>query len=295
MIRYVFQKPGKYNVTLPPGYYRFEAWGAQGGKGCVNGTHKAEGGRGAYVSGYISFKTPTTFFCFVGGTGGDGSKEKSTRAYGGYNGGGRGGADTNDDEGSGGGGGASDIRTIDNDLNNETSLKSRIIVAAGGSGSAYWAVGAPGGDLTGYLKINNAANSIIRSNTTNQTNGYELGIGQDGQEHGYTPSSGAGGGYYGGIATDGVEKPVYKAVSSSGSSYVSGFDGCTPHEKYVLRHITMRNGIQEFFSPNGTETIGNVGDGAIVITKIYSYSYEYSFHLKIIHLSLICLIGKYRK
>ena len=295
MIRYVFQEPGKYNVTLPPGYYRFEAWGAQGGKGCADGAHEAEGGRGAYVSGYISFKTPTTLFCFVGGIGGDGSKENWTRADGGYNGGGKGGADKKDDDGSGGGGGASDIRTIDNDLSNETSLKSRIIVAAGGSGSAYRAYGAPGGDLTGYLKINNSVTAIIQSDTTNQTNGYELGIGQDGHEHEYTPSSGAGGGYFGGVATDGIRNPAYKAVSSSGSSYVSGFEGCTPHEKYVLKNITMHNGIQRFLNVNGTETFGNVGNGAIVITKIYSYSFGYSFNLKIMHLSLICLIVKSRK
>ena len=172
MPRKIFQTPEKYRVTLNQGYYRFQCWGAQGGSGCKNGEYVSHGGPGAYVSGYITINTTTTIYCYVGGKGGNGSPKPNTAADGGFNGGGKGGMDLNDDDGSGGGGGATDIRLIDGDINDEDSLKSRIIVAAGGSGSAYFSWGAPGGDLKGYLKTSDSLYSITMSNSTSQEYGY---------------------------------------------------------------------------------------------------------------------------
>ena len=290
MFKTIFQDPGKYSVTIPPGYYRFECWGAQGGTGCENGEHTTEGGRGAYASGYMRIKEITTFYCFVGGKGGDGSPDNFTIADGGYNGGGKGGMDDRDNDGSGGGGGASDIRTINGNYSDNDSLQSRIIVAAGGSGSAFNAYGAPGGDLTGYVKTANPKDSIIESNTTNQTNGYALGIGEDGHTFKYTPSSGAGGGYYGGSAGQVTESNVYIAVSSSGSSYVSGYDGCTPNENYLFRKAEMFHGNQEFLDPFGEKTTGKIGNGAIVITKFSEYPSCISFPMNFNYLSLFMIM-----
>ena len=281
LLRKIFQEPGKYRVTINPGYYRFECWGAQGGKGCQDGQYTTEGGPGSYVAGYIPIKATTTFYCFVGGMGGQGSPESMSIAVGGYNGGGKGGMDNRDNDGSGGGGGASDIRTIDGDCTDIESLKSRIIVAAGGSGSAFSANGAPGGDLTGYLKTNDSINDIIKSNTTNQDKGNGLGVGEDGHTFDFTPSSGAGGGYYGGVAVDGIDIPVYKAVSSSGSSYISGYEGCISNEKYVFYNAEILHGNKEFLNANGEKTIGNKGNGAIVITLLYNQPSCMAFHFEI--------------
>ena len=266
MYKTIYPEPGKYSIIVPPGYYRFECWGAQGGTGCVNGEHVADGGPGAYTSGYIRIISTTTFYCFVGGKGGDGLSIANTKADSGYNGGGYGGADTWDNEGSGGGGGATDIRTIDGDWNNTESLESRIIVAAGGSGSAYHAIGAPGGDITGYWKTGNGIDNNKISNTT-QTQGYSLGKGEDGRPFGYTPSSGAGGGYYGGFAANGRETGVYLAVSSSGSSYVSGYTGCKLNDKFIFKKAQIVNGYTNFQDPFGITSKGKIGNGAIVITR----------------------------
>ena len=269
MHKTIYQEPGKHSITLSQGYYRFECWGAQGGIGCRDGEHTTQGGPGAYASGYIHIGAVTTFFCFVGGKGGNGSPTENTKATGGYNGGGLGGNDDSDNDGSGGGGGATDIRTVDGEWNDNDSLESRIIVAAGGSGSAYSSNGAPGGDLNGYIKTGDGIDQITAS-TTNQNNGYELGQGENGRTHSRTPSSGSGGGYYGGIASDGINIPTYKAISSSGSSYVSGFTGCTINDKYIFKKSQILNGNIEFEDAFGDIHKGNIGNGAIAITKFIS-------------------------
>ena len=281
MHKTIYQEPGKHSITLQQGYYRFECWGAQGGIGCVNGGYQSQGGPGAYTSGYIRIRVCTTFYCFIGGKGGDGSPINNTRAAGGYNGGGQGGDDSYDNDGSGGGGGATDIRTVDGEWNTQNSLKSRIMVAAGGSGSAFVSNGAPGGDITGYVKTGNGIDQNIGSGT-NQNNGYALGQGEDGHTFTATPSSGAGGGYYGGIATDGIVSPTYKAVSSSGSSYVSGFAGCTPNDNYIFIKAQILNGNKQFMDAFGNINKGNFGDGAISITKFISPAscFIHTFKLK---------------
>ena len=46
-------KPSVASITLSPGKYKFECWGAQGGTGLTNGEKLYEGGKGAYTSGII--------------------------------------------------------------------------------------------------------------------------------------------------------------------------------------------------------------------------------------------------
>ena len=266
MHKTIYKEPGKHSITLSQGYYRFECWGAQGGIGCQDGEYMTQGGPGAYASGYIHIRAVTTFFCFVGGKGGNGSPTKNTKATGGYNGGGLGGIDNSDNDGSGGGGGASDIRTVDGECNDIDSLESRIIDAAGGSESAFNSYGAPGGDLNGYIKTGDGIDQNTVSDT-NQIKGHKLGQGENGHTHSYTPSRGSGGGYYGGIATDGIYQPTYKAVSSSGSSYVSGFDGCIPDDKYIFKKAQILNGNIEFRDAFGETHKGNFGNGATAITQ----------------------------
>ena len=284
-VKYNITKAGIYEAVLLPGIYYIECWGAQGGIGLRQSAKVTEGGKGAYVSGVLSVHTKQQLFLFVGGQGKDGSNETNTHAEGGFNGGGIAGADTRDDEGSGGGGGATDVRLINSsdDAPSSTKLKSiysRIIVAAGGSGSAYGGYGAPGGDLTGYIS-GSFGNTSFYHSTTNQTNGYKLGVGEDGKDDECTPSSGSGGGYWGGIASDPSCEKEYVSVSSSGSSFVSGYPGCKavdsngstldhPNHYSGIIFISpiIKSGLEIFKSPYGGDELGHSGDGAIIITMI---------------------------
>lgn len=119
-------------VTLAPGTYKLECWGAQGGNGSSNGNSNinAVGGLGGYSVGTITLSKTQKVYIYSGGKG---QTKSNTGSYstvnGGFNGGG-----SNYTCGSGGsGGGGSDIR-IGTD-----SLYARVIVAGGGSsgGSGY--------------------------------------------------------------------------------------------------------------------------------------------------------------
>jgi hypothetical protein len=281
--------PGSYSLTLYPGRYRFECWGASGGIGRTEGVLKYQGGNGAFVSGDILLKTKRTFYLFVGGKGRDGSTTKNTAAAGGYNGGGNGGKDPTDDDGSGGGGGASDIRLINGTFDDITSLRSRIIVAAGGSGSAYNSYGAPGGGLYGF-NVTEYGKPSYSESETNQTNGYSLGLGGNGKPNTYVPSSGGGGGYYGGFAYDGRNDNVYyKCVSSSGNSFISGHSNCDAvdengthtgssihYSELYFENTVMFTGNETFESPQYSPEVGHYGDGFIrVITLDVSRQYRF--------------------
>jgi len=271
--------PGSYSLTLYPGKHKFECWGAPGGTGRSNGVLMYHGGYGAYVSGEITLKAKTTFYLFVGGRGANGSSTPNTNAAGGYNGGGNGGADTRDDEGSGGGGGATDIRLINGKFDDFDSLISRIMVAAGGSGSVYNSYGAPGGGLTGFIVTSYNSESYSKSTTT-QTTGNSFGIGGNGRPHILTPSSGAGGGYYGGIARASNETHAFDSVSSSGSSYISGHFGCNAvnengthtgssiHYSQLYFENTVMLTVNDMISSSSfSSQVGNYEDGLIRITS----------------------------
>ena len=256
--------PSVTSLVLFPGKYKFECWGAQGGTGLTNGVHKKAGGRGSYTSGVISIKSNQTFYLYVGGKGED--AYNITAAKGGFNGGGNGGVDPDDDD-SGAGGGSSDIRLENGEWDNTQSLLSRIMVAAGGSGSVFNNYGAPGGDLNGYIAANYALD--WNHSTTGQMSGYKPGIGENGRDHDNTPSSGAGGGYYGGIAVDGITKPTYLAISSSGSSYVSGYEGCQTHISGIsFENPKILSGKDYFKSPYHKKEKGHEGEGAIKISSL---------------------------
>ena len=118
---------GSYqSVTLPPGTYKLQCWGAQGGT-CSDGY---SGGKGGYSEGVLTLTSATVVRIYVGGQGGSSS--------GGFNGGGSspGSSSYSSDNTYGrssmaGGGGATDIRLSDG------ALLSRMIVAGGGSGGAF--------------------------------------------------------------------------------------------------------------------------------------------------------------
>lgn len=230
----------------------------------------------------MRFPKTQKLYLYLGGAGESPSNcSKNIIARGGFNGGGDAGNDFNDDDQPGGGGGATDIRLISN--SNLESLYSRILVAAGGSGSCFNTYGAPGGDLYGYQTVITKTKKFYKSQT-NQTNGFSLGNGAKGKDFLYTPDSGGGGGYYGGnIGNSSLsETKPHKSVSSSGSSYISGYKWCNSMSKtgvhtnseihysnIVFEQAVMNNGNTKFLSPDGVLEEGHRGDGAIKITRIF--------------------------
>lgn len=222
-------KGSPYTVDILPGDYTFECWGAQGGSysGGVPG-------KGGYVKGDLSLPALLEMNLYVGGAGGAG-------AAGGWNGGGAGVTDGNNTP-SYAGGGASDIRV------GGTDAKDRIMVAAGGGGTADITHGAdytgnPGGNGGGVNGANGAVEggdgnsaSAARGGTQNaggaggrcwttNSNTAEAGrwaMGGKGNDVGNHTGGGGGGGYYGG----GGACAWYQGGGGGGSSFISGHPDC---------------------------------------------------------------------
>ena len=200
------------------GYYKLEAWGAQGGG--------STGGKGAYTSGIIYLDKNEAIYVYVGGQGG---ANNSLANAGGYNGGGYSG--NNVSGYSYGGGGATDFRLNNGSWNNTTSLASRIMVAAGGAGGVNILTtnGGEGGALIGGNST--TSESAYNSSTYSTTGGTQIGpgastgairagsFGQGIQTNVDGYGGGGGGGYYGGSTGFG-------RTGSGGSSYISGYTGC---------------------------------------------------------------------
>ena len=216
--KFEFNYTGDYQTFTAEksGTYKIQLWGAQGGASREDNRVSTVrvGGYGAYTAGMIELNKGQTIYIYVGGKGQDGVK--SGYAKGGYNGGGRGDYDHSDDEGAGAGGGATDIRLTPGVWNDFASLKSRIMVAAGGGGTA-WVSHSIGyaGDLT--------SPATDASKGATQTTGYAFGVGQDGVfKYSNHPVGGGGGGYYGGYGT---ASPYADSSGAGGSSFISGYDG----------------------------------------------------------------------
>ena len=268
-------------IRLQRGTYFIECYGAQGGIGMTDAEYVYPGGKGAYTNGILSLKETTKLFLYIGGKGDDANLETS-KAKGGWNGGGNAGADIgngiigNYDDPAGAGGGATDIRLTE-------SLESRIMVAAGGSGSGYNTYGAPGGDLHGCVTRVFHQEEYTTS-VTDQNHGYQKGQGENGEDCYSAPVSGAGGGYFGEFETNSIrgnrgDNPdsgtnagkYYLAVSSSGSSYISGYQGCPEFEdpNFIFQFPNIKNGFSPF--PSLIDSVyetGHEGNGAVRIRKL---------------------------
>lgn len=233
---YNYNYTNDYQTFTAPatGIYKVQLWGAAGGSSLANGlTEQGSQGQGAYTSGYIKLNRNQKIYIYVGGRGTDGTA--GTNVNGGYNGGGSATWDGTDDESAGGGGGATDVRLTNGEWNDFNSLKSRIMVAAGG-GSYVWTVqsaASSGGGLQtdiygkrlSFYQITEWLSYLSDVPNTTQTTGYAFGIGQNGSGVGKNSdgSPGAGGGYYGGKVSLGT---VSFDAAAGGSSFISGHNGC---------------------------------------------------------------------
>ena len=210
------------------GTYKIAAWGASGGDVTINDA-TYQGGLGGYTSGLISLEENQILYIYVGGF--------PSSYAGGYNGGAQGG--TGDDGKYTGGGGATDIRINNGNWNNFDSLKSRIMVAAGGAGTGYYGgkiTGGSGGGLIGYdgqlqSYDDNYIHSVASGGT--QTSG---GSGMFKSHFGYSLKNtiqnygtGGGSGYYGGGSGRATDDNVDSGAG--GSSFISGHNGCDAIKK----------------------------------------------------------------
>ena len=224
-----------YKLVLNPGVYKFECWGSIGQQ--WGGVSKP--GKGAYTRGTIFIPKTREMYVYVGANGLFNSMKEATKIKGIL------------------GGGATDVR-LEKSSNwwDLQSLKSRIMVAAGGGG-AEWknSIGGNGGELTGNYSIsakyntNEAPIFDEKCEGATQTSGtscpnlgmYESRTGSFGSAgvlDSNSPDWGGsgGGGYYGGSSYN------YSFAGSGGSSFISGHKGCNA--------VNESEGIQHANSPN---------------------------------------------
>lgn len=236
-------KGQEVEIMLPAGTYKLECWGAQGGYR----SNSNMGGKGAYATGVLNLKSPTTVYMVAGGY-------PTANGAGGFNGGGSRATYK-------GGGGGSDIRIGTN------SLYARVIVAAGGgSDGATNKAGGPGGvdtSLAGSTSYGTALN-----------NGA-FGVGGVGQAVSGGYAGAGGGGWYGGSGCrpdgsldddrGGYGGTSYVYTSATAASYPSG---CLLNSEYYLTDTNRLAGNASFTSYSGTTVTGNSGDGAVRITVL---------------------------
>ena len=231
-----------YTVPLT-GTYKIECWGAEGAD-CDIGN----GGNGGYTKGEISLKKGTILYLCVG------QSPSKNSLTGGWNGGGIGTthADVNGLQTGYSGGGATDIRPVySKNCLDFSSLKSRIMVAAGGSGAgSNGAIAGAGGGINGNdgNDVTQNGNLAFTASGGTQTSGGDTkntfeyvdgdsikgllinsglnkgGFGYGGTNNGYKAVLGGcagGAGYYGGGASNRGH-----GGGGGGSSFISGYPGC---------------------------------------------------------------------
>ncbi len=310
---YDFEYTGDVQTFTAPidAYYQIELWGAQGG----NASDTYIGGKGAYTKGTIFLKKDTNLYIYVGATGNRNLKFISDtvtdsavnytwpRKY--YQGDimfNSGTYSSAQETGYGmSGGGATDIRLVNGNWDNFDSLKSRIMVASGGSGACTYfrsSNGVPGGALSGIdgsvLGVDGRVidGSIPTGGT--QTSGGVKGtgkftatstngtFGKGGQ--GVFGTSSGGAGYYGGGAASHGGSTV--GIGGSGSSFISGYEGCDAiseistesniihtgqsvhYSGYKFEYGEMIAGDSEMPNYEGGTMIGNAGNGHAKITIV---------------------------
>ncbi len=298
---------GEQSFTVSEdGIYKIELWGAQGGN--INNdayTYTNElresnvtyyGGKGAYTTGEIYLNKGTILYIHVGGTVVE-NNDSVCNDVGGYNGGIS--LVSNQCVFGSPGGGATDIRIVSGQWNNFDSLKSRIMVAAGGGGANFRNYGygegngGEGGELVGlngyesmksgsYFRPDYPRGYFIGTGATQKSTGSSIHYYLNGtvkNELADNIQSGGGGGYYnGGYSAHGG--------AGGGSSFISGYEGCDAIAKnstssniihtgqpnhysgYVFVNSQMIAGNKSMPSPNGGNMIGKSGNGYAKITYI---------------------------
>ncbi|MDO4996849.1 MAG: glycine rich domain-containing protein [Bacilli bacterium] len=225
---WAYEYVGDYQTFTAPktGSYKIELWGSKGGN--LN-TSLSMGG---YTSGKISLSKGQKLYIYVGAFGK--AFNYGIQKY------------------SASGGGATDIRLVSGSWSNFDSLKSRIMVAAGGGsrgGTNAWDSGLPAGGSAGGLIGYNG--DPFYSSGTNLVNGSDGGTQTSGASFGNVKSCGqseffpgGGNGYFTGACPTFSGSGVQS--TGGGSSYISGHNGCVAiEESSTENNITFptKNGV----------------------------------------------------
>ena len=265
---YNFDYNGDVQTFTAPyaGTYKIQCWGA------------GSTWQGAYTSGELRINKNTVLYIYVGaGLLGYYTYKALTHSVI-FNGGGgftTGCGDFNNNTG----GGATDIRLANGSWDDFSSLKSRIMVAAGGSGSVGpFSLPGYGGALTSsaadgaYPESTYGTYDYGEVSGVTQTSGYGFGVGQSGRR------AGGGGGYYGGYAEN--------CAGSGGSSFISGYPGCNAisesstsdniihtglpdhYSGYIFANMKMIAGDSQMPAPSGGTETGHSGNGYARITFV---------------------------
>lgn len=247
------------SVTLSPGTYKLEVWGAQGGKS----DHGTAGGLGGYSYGTLTVTSNTTVYIAVGGVGETavGAGSTGIALVGGYNGGGNGAYKNSD---SAGGGGATHIATRTGLLSDLETNKGSILLVAGGGGGAGctdtyggYGGGTQGGNGTGTsFGLGYGASQTAGGTNGGASQNGSFGRGGDTGVAYEWPGSGGGGGYYGGGA--GANESGGGGSGGGGSGYYST----------SLTSAATVAGNQAFTQPSGGSAVGHTGNGYARITKL---------------------------
>lgn len=278
------------SFTAPvAGYYKLEAWGAQGGDAKDSDTypanlsllHDVEGGRGGYSYGTVYLDAKQTIYLAVGGKGNTYAcdpftKKVSGSALGGYNGGGYACMFLDDPQYVGSGGGATHFaltKQAEGILADYAGNQDEVLlVAGGGGGSSFYQKGendwkhgrgGAGGGLEGSANNHNAAyvsneNPITAFGGTQTAGGagYPAGFfvsgsfGHGGQDW---PVGSGGGGWFGGAGT--------KLQGGAGGS------GHVNADKLVGKFgYDTIGGDNEIVQPDGTVERGHSGSGYARVT-----------------------------
>ena len=295
---YDFTYTGKIQpITLKPGVYKLEVWGAQGGDSYVLGDSNYRGGYGGYSQGEITLNEETTLYVVVGGSGSRcvcKTSQNCCGENGGFNGGGKSLQYTGGNTYYGSGGGATHIATKTGELSSlSDSLSDVLIVAGGGGGASNWLGDSTsgynhlGGNAGGYVGMIGTYSRTDRSNTCtggsqtaagtgNYTTGNGFGLGGYAQSL-YGPGSGAGlfgggdsetsscggSGYVGNNLLKNKSMYCYECSTSNDSNMLTK-SGTEVSSDAITNHAKKGNGyaritlISNISEPNAPELLTNM-------------------------------------
>lgn len=244
--------------TIPKsGTYRIDLRGSQGGSLGSN-----VGGKGGLSRGDIYLSAGTVLYIYVGEKGI--GRNAAT-----FNGGGLG-VLSGTGNGAMSGGGATDVRI------GGTSLSDRVIVAGGGGGAMYYtgasagADGGAGGGLVGGSGNSRPNASLDASLIHVATGGTQTAGGTKASYNG-TANGNDGALGVGGNGDSGGTNASTEFSGAGGSSYISGYIGCTENPSYVFSNCMMEQGWE---TNEGIAYITYMSETVTSVGESFTYSCE---------------------